>query len=496
MGEQIKVDEVIKMKKYSLSKALLLSAICLILSGPSIAQVVVSAAESGLTPHQIAERSKPGVVMIYTVWKTHVVVPEPDIDKAKLPQLVSRSRQAILRGEFPNTQQGLATAAVREVLLNFLEYVKPGKTLIKKDVETGAMGTGFIITPDGYIITNAHVVYAEEEYLKWQLAKTALREIIEKDVQDMTKEAADIDVEISDETMKIAIENASVYYREHMVLDKIETNIFTEMGVAVPGLQAVQRGFGSDVRKRGEPIPGKDVAILKIDKTNLPTVSLGDDAQLTTGEKVFVVGYPGVATFHPLLSAESEIEPSMTSGLVSARKTMQGGWDVFQTDAAMTHGNSGGPAFNERGQVIGIATFGSIDYQTGSEIAGMNFLIPISIAKQFLKEINVTPTESSLTKTYVAGLIHFDNEEYSLALEKFREVNELNPGYPYVQQNISSARIAITEGRDKSGWPFWIYAAAIAGVLLIIAVALVGGFLILRGRGTRSSADAQIPAHP
>jgi ribose transport system ATP-binding protein len=68
-----------------------------------------------------------------------------------------------------------------------------------------------------------------------------------------------------------------------------------------------------------------------------------------------VIGYPGAATFNELLSAESAIEPTMTAGLVSAKKTMQGGWDVFQTDAAMTHGNSGGPVFNEKGEVIGIA---------------------------------------------------------------------------------------------------------------------------------------------
>jgi serine protease Do len=452
-----------------------------------------ASAETVLTPHQIAERNKPGVVMIYTVWKTHVVVPEPDINQAKMPLLLSRAREQVRRGDYPNTQQGLATAVVREALLNFLEYVKPGRTLIKKDVETGAVGTGFIITPDGYIITNAHVVYAEEDYLKWQLTQTALKQIIAKDVEDMTKEAADIDVEISDETMKIAIQNASIYYRENMLLDKIQTNIFTEMGVAVPGLQAVQRGFGSDVRKRGEPIPGKDVAILKIDKTNLPTVRLGDDTQLTTGDKVYVVGYPGAATFHELLSAESAIEPSMTAGLVSAKKTMQGGWEVLQTDAAMTHGNSGGPAFNEKGEVIGIATFGSVDYQTGAEVAGMNFLVPISIAQQFLREINVAPSESTLTKSYIEGLIYFDDEQYSNALEKFREVNELNPGYPYVQQNISAARIAINEGRDRGTSPYWLYLAIGGGAVVVVLAALLIGFLIRSRTGKR---EINVPAHP
>jgi S1-C subfamily serine protease len=481
------------MKKYYLRKIILICAVLslMVLTANNYQKVQ---ADTALTPHQIAERNKPGVVMIYTVWKTHVVVPEPDLDQSKMPLLLARGKQYLRRGDYPNTQQGLAAALVREVLINFLDYVKPGKTLIKKDVETGAMGTGFIITPDGYIITNAHVIYAEDDYLKWQLTQTALKEIIEKDVQEFIKDAGEMNVEISDDTMQAGVKNASIYYQNMMQIDKIETNIYTEMGVAVPGMQAVQRGFGSDLRKRGEPIPGKDVAILKIDKTNLPTVKLGDDSTLTTGDKTFVIGYPGVATFHELLSPESMIEPTMTSGLISAKKTMQGGWDVFQTDAAMTHGNSGGPAFNEKGEVIGIATFGSVDYQRGAEIQGMNFLIPISIAKQFLREINVTPEESKLTQTYTEGLIYYDQEQYSLALEKFREVNELNPGYPYVQKNISEARTAINEGRDRSS-PVWIYVLIGSGLVFLTA-ALIVGFFVLRGRMARTKVEANIPAHP
>lgn len=467
----------------------------LALAWSCVSQTTKVRAAEALTPHQIAERNKPGVVMIYTTWKTHVVVPEPQLDQTQVPKLISWARKYIQRGEFPNTQQGLQKAAVYELLYNFHLYVKPGKNLIKKDVETGAIGTGFIITPDGYIVTNAHVVFAEEDYLKYQLTQTALKAIIEKDIEDVTKEAGEMDFEISDEAMAAGVKGASAYYTEYMQLDKIETRIFTEMGVAVPGLQAIQRGFGSDVRKRGEPIPGKDIAVLKIDKNNLPTVPIGDDSVLTTGDKVFVMGYPGAATFNELLSEESTIEPTMTSGLISAKKTMQGGWDVFQTDAAMTHGNSGGPVFNDKGEVIGIATFGSIDYQTGAEVAGMNFMIPISIAKQFLHELNVTPTESGLSKTYSEGLVDFDNERYSAALEKFREVNELNPGYPYVQQNITNARAAINEGRDRSSIGWWMYGLiAVGGVVIVGGIVLIA-FLFLRGRMNRRG-KLNIPAHP
>jgi S1-C subfamily serine protease len=450
-----------------------------------------SRAAEVLTAHQIAERNKPGTVMIYTVWKAQIIVPEADFDQKSAPLLIERVKTQLRQQRIPMTEQTFKEAAIREALTNYFDYVKPGKTLIKKDVQTGAMGTGFIVTPDGYVLTNAHVVYAEEDFLKWQLTQTALKELLQKDVEDTIKDAGEIDVEIPDDVMKIGLENASLYYQRYMQMDKVTTQIFTEMGVAVPGLQATQRGFASDIRKRGEPVPGKDVAILKIDRTNLPTVRLGDDSSVSTGDQVYVIGYPAVATFHELLSAESVMEPTLTSGLISARKTMQAGWSALQTDAAITHGNSGGPAFNQNGEVIGIATFGSIDYQRGgAEVQGMNFLIPISVAKQFLNEINITPQESQLSKLYQEGLAYYDKQQYSNALEKFREVNELNPGYPYVTKYISDSRVAISEGRDQSSLS-WTYIGIAIGVFLFLGLlVIVGivGFLLYRRKSAASRA--------
>ena len=469
----------------------------LFLSGDSESRMTSQAAVV-MNAHQIAERNKPGTVMIYTSWKAHMVVPEPDVPMSKIPILLKRIRDEVRQGRVANNEQAIKEAIVREVLVNYLDYVEPGKRLIEKDVETGAMGTGFIVTPDGYILTNAHVVYAEDDYLKWELTQTALKELLEKDVQDAVKEAGEMDVEIPEDVMKAGTQNAALYYQRFMQISKVSTEIFTEMGVAVPGLQAMQRGFVSDLRKRGEPVPGKDVAIIKVDKGNLPTVQLGDDATVTTGDRIYVIGYPAVATFHEMLAKESIIEPSLTSGLISARKTMQAGWSALQTDAAITHGNSGGPAFNEQGEVIGIATFGSIDYQRGgAEVQGMNFLIPIGVAKQFLSEINVRPQESQLSKTYEQGLAYYDKQQYKNALEKFREVNELNPGYPYVTKYISDCRTAISEGRDQTT-SVWVYAGigiAVGGFLLLVVVGVIVFIVFRRKPPHIGPTEPMHPAH-
>ncbi len=162
-------------------------------------------------------------------------------------------------------------------------------------------------------------------------------------------------------------------------ITNINESVFTVLGKSIPGILITKKGLQAEIKKAGDPSgtgTGKDVAILKVEtNSELPTVKIGDSSKLQVGDKIYCVGYPGVATFHPYLKGESSTLPTVTSGIVSAVKQMPGGWNVIQTDAAIYHGNSGGPALNAQGEVIGISTFGSMDYNTGQTIEGFNFLV-------------------------------------------------------------------------------------------------------------------------
>ena len=82
-----------------------------------------------------------------------------------------------------------------------------------------------------------------------------------------------------------------------------------------------------------------------------------------------------MVTSHELLSQATRFEPSITTGRVSGFKQNIGGQRVIQTDATIIQGNSGGPVFDDRGQVIGAATFTS--FQGEQVVQGFNFLIPV-----------------------------------------------------------------------------------------------------------------------
>ncbi|MBP8639325.1 MAG: trypsin-like peptidase domain-containing protein [Oscillospiraceae bacterium] len=137
-----------------------------------------------------------------------------------------------------------------------------------------------------------------------------------------------------------------------------------------------------------------DVAVLKIDATGLTAATLGDSDSLQVGESVYAVGNP-----------LGELSFSMTSGMVSALDrdiTTQDSTtgqtttnNMFQIDAAVNEGNSGGPVYNQYGEVIGIVTAKYSD--TGVE--GLGFAIPIN---------DVTDIVDQLIKNgYVSGKANF-----------------------------------------------------------------------------------------
>ena len=168
------------------------------------------------------------------------------------------------------------------------------------------LGSGFIVSPDGLILTNAHVV---------------------RDADRVTVKLAD--------------------RREY---------------------KAKVLGFDT----------ATDIAVIKIDAHDLPTVQTGDSDQLAVGDYVLAIGAP------------YGFEESATSGIVSAKgRSLPGDSSVpfIQTDVAVNPGNSGGPLFDAGGRVVGI---NSQIYSNTGGYEGLSFAIPIKVALQVKDQIVAT----------------------------------------------------------------------------------------------------------
>jgi hypothetical protein len=197
-------------------------------------------------------------------------------------------------------------------------------------------------------------------------------------------------------------------------------------------------------------MPGKDVAVLKLDDVkNLPVLPVSKDSIVRIGERVFVYGYPEPAGTNIFLAAESNSDPTLTAGIISAIKQSVGGWPVIQMDALISHGSSGSPVCNEDGEVIGLATFGSLEQNTGNLASGYNFAIPVPVMKEFLDSAKVHPRLSLASVLYNEGLDFFYRAFYNKALKKFEEAQKLNANYPQLNYYETLCRHKIDAGEDR-----------------------------------------------
>jgi serine protease Do len=153
----------------------------------------------------------------------------------------------------------------------------------------------------------------------------------------------------------------------------------------VSGATDVEVTFHDGTKAKGEVLraPSADIAVIKVDRKNLPVAVLGDSATVKPGQIVFAIGSPfGLAN-------------TLTMGVVSAtgrREVIPSAGrtrtyaDLIQTDAAINSGNSGGPLVNSRGEVIGINTAIVANGFTGGNV-GIGFAIPINRVKTIVQQL-------------------------------------------------------------------------------------------------------------
>ena len=224
---------------------------------------------------------------------------------------------------------------------------------------------------------------------------------------------------------------------------------------------------------KGQPMPGKDIAILKMDgDSTLPTLKIARDELPKVGEQLFVYGFPGPVTNNNYVATESAIEPTLTTGIVSALKKSAGGWPLIQMDANINRGSSGGPVCNEKGEVVGLTTFGSIE-NSGGLAAGLNFAIPVSILEEYLDSAGVIAHPSETSLLFGEAFNYYDRELYADALKKFNQVNELNKNFPGLAYYIKDSKKRLQQNDEKKS-------SMIRTDLLVFGLLLFGAILLFR----------------
>lgn len=258
-----------------------------------------------------------------------------------------------------------------------------------EEVVLGSSGSGFIVHPEGYILTNGHVVRDFELYTndKESFRARVIGLFVLKKLREEGKEAT--------------VRNVKRWKLLHRPQ-------ITELEILPQVMLSNGKWYRYEIKKYSPSIieNGKDVAVIKIDRNNCPVLMLGDSSKVVLNQDIFAVGYPDSVDplTHNFLPAKSRIQPTITKGIISSVKSEYMGIPVILTDANLKEGNSGGPVVDEEGKVIGIISYISYIISTDrvpKEVRDYKFLVPINTAKEFLRDAGVeTNKVSEFTKTY------------------------------------------------------------------------------------------------
>jgi len=353
-------------------------------------------------------------------------------------------------------------------------FAPPGISPQVYNVQAISLGSGFFISSNGYIATNAHVCSMTKDG-EDKAKQALLYQLIQQIAQQYNKDPRSLDAAAIDRYSQLQ----SFQLVHHVIIPDGSSFPFEIKQYGAP------TGEGND--------QGKDVAVIKIEVKNAPILKLADSEKVQLQDHVTVIGYPGAAdTFSSgLLSSKSALEATINDGKISAKKQSTSGAPILQTSTPATHGNSGGPVVNDANEVIGLLTFRG-DTVNGQEVSGFSFIVPSNTVMEYVKSAGATNEEGPTDRVFREGLDNYWNQYYSAAIPKFEEVKRLFPQHSEVDRLIQSSQQAKAEGKEKSSFPFWIV-AVIVGVLFILGlllIILIIAFVIMRRRKGKKPSPA------
>ena len=381
---------------------------------------------------------------------------------ASLPAVSAAATEAELQSAVFRAKPAVVMIAVR-VGATATVRCSSGPPVVVRPGTIGELGSGSVIHPDGWIVTNGHVVQPYQEGADGSFAT----ELLERSVASAcTAEPEELSTPARTEQIRALA--AQPENRGGLVVER-SLEVHLSNGKAYP---AAVKFYSPPayvvVGARKEH--GRDVAILKIEDKELPVVRLArHSTDLHLGQALFVIGFPGVVASHELLSQATRYEPSITTGRVSGFKEDIGGQRVIQTDAAIIQGNSGGPVFDDRGEVVGAATFTST--QGDQVVQGFNFLIPVETIQEAARAAGVMPKgDSTFTRLWNHGVDLYVRDLHYRAYRNMSAADRIHPGFPDVERVREDCDIKHREQgylhREEVQW-------ALTGALLVAGIAAV-----------------------
>lgn len=322
--------------------------------------------------------------------------------------------------------------------------------------------SGFVLTEDGYIGTAAHCVETTQD-VKNSILINGLDWIL-----DNLADTYGVDFWANEDEMYDYV--ARYWAIDGEKVGKPDRSVDVGWGADVSGIDAQEHRPARIIAS--QKFTTGDTALLKVEASGLNAIPLAEGEELETGTEIASVGYPASVE----AVTDPDYTPSIKTGTVSSKKTVDNGLlSVYEIDAAVSPGMSGGPTVNLDGEVVGINSFGITD-----EPQAFNFVQPVSHLIELLNGAGVTAELSETTQQYRAGLDAYFAGDKEAAVTNLQAVVDAQPANGYARDYLIKAKDLPDPEPEKTKSEDDSNVLTYAIIAILVAALILAGVMIWR----------------
>lgn len=273
--------------------------------------------------------------------------------------------------------------------------------------------SGFFVNPTGYVATAGHCVDdgvsgAKDEAI-WQAALQL-----------------QVDYGLSDEELGQWYNTGKYYWRVEGELagSNPDRAVYVQHGIALGGKTTGEAWQARVIEVRD--IDNGDVALLKVETSDMPILTMAKDVNIDIGTTVLSIGYAGATDE----VTDVTYDPSFKDGKINQKTTRgNGALPVYQTSASLSGGMSGGPTVDQNGDVVGVNSF-----TIGGETGEFDYIMPSSLVQELLSRNGVDNTLPTTDTVYREAVDAYYSGDYETAVAKFDTVLQQVPSHQQAQE--------------------------------------------------------------
>ncbi len=357
-------------------------------------------------------------------------------------------------------------------------------------------GTGTFITSNGDILTADHVVSPPPQVLQDAAAQDVATYIGQHPNTGLqAASATQVDQALTTNQLK----STAIY-------DQKSSEVFLSTDYTGPltattlsALPSTMHGTVDKIEKES-PFDQMDVAVIHAPFKDTPSVQLGDSSNVQTQDALRIIGFPGNADVNEL--PQNLFTSSVNDINVSSIKTTQSGAPLIQVGGNVEHGDSGGPALDSQGNVVGIVSFG---LSSTDSPGSTSFLQASNSARSLITALSLNTTPGAFQTLWskaftdyssnASGHWHTAQQEFQQIATSYPQFKAITPYLTYIQNQAKTEKVTRPQAtpRSNSTSPSsnapatsWKPLALTIGVIAVIVLLVISLFVVaVRGRGRK-----------